>query len=216
MRIGMIGGTGKEGLGLALRWAKAGHHVAIGSRNAERAKERAAEIARVVPGSVVAGGGNAWAITEAEVVLLSVPYAAHDATLREHRAQLEGKIVIDITVPLRPPRVTEVHLPEGQSAALEAQAILGPGVKVVAALHHVSSVHLADPEHAIECDVLVCANDEAARALSITLLGDLGVRAFDAGSLKNAIALEALTPVLIHLNKRYKTAGTGLRITGLG
>jgi NADPH-dependent F420 reductase len=216
MRIGMIGGTGKEGLGLAMRWAKAGHHVAIGSRDPERAKERAAEIAQLVPGSLVAGGGNAWAIVEAEVVLLSVPYGAHDATLREHRAQLDGKIVIDITVPLKPPKVAEVHLPEGQSAALEAQAILGPGAKVVAALHHVSSGHLADPEHAIDCDVLVCANDEAARALAITLIGDLGVRAFDAGSLKNAVALEALTPVLIHLNKRYKTSGTGLRITGLG
>jgi NADPH-dependent F420 reductase len=215
MRIGVIGGTGREGRGLALRWARAGHHVAIGSRDAGRARERATEIAAMAPRGTVGGGGNAWAIAEAEVVLLSVPYDAHDATLREHRAGLEGRIVIDITVPLKPPRVSEVHLPPGQSAALEAQAILGPGAKVVAALHHVSAAHLAEPEHAIDCDVLVCADDEGARALAIGLLADLGLRAFDAGSLRNAVALEALTPVLIHMNKRYKVKSAGLRITGV-
>ncbi len=111
--------------------------------------------------------------------------------------------------------MSEVHLPPGQSAALEAQTILGPGVKVVAALHHVSAALLAEPDHPIDCDVLVCSNDEAARTLVVGLVGDLGLRALDAGSLRNAIALEALTSVLIHLNKRYKSKGTGVRITGL-
>jgi NADPH-dependent F420 reductase len=227
MRIGVIGGTGREGRGLALRWARAGHHVTIGSRDAERARERAAEIAPIVRaaaraggnggngGGTIEGGDNGSAIAEAEVVLLSVPYDAHDATLREHRAALEGRILIDITVPLKPPRVSEVNLPLGQSAALEAQAILGPGVKVVAALHHVSAAHLEEPDHVIECDVLVCSNDEGARTLTIELVKDLGLRGFDAGSLRNAVALESLTPVLIHLNKRYKVKSAGLRITGI-
>jgi len=215
MRIGVIGGTGREGRGLALRWARAGHHVALGSRDAERAKERAAEIAALAPRGVVVGGDNAWAIADAEVVLLSVPYDAHDATLREHRAALEGRVLIDITVPLKPPRVHEVHLPQGHSAAMEAQVILGGGVKVVAALHHVSAAHLAEPDHEIDCDVLVCANDEGARVLAIGLLVALGLRGFDAGPLKNAVALEALTPVLLHLNKRYKSKSAGIRITGV-
>jgi NADPH-dependent F420 reductase len=215
MRIGIVGGTGSEGRGLAVRWARAGHHVAIGSRDAEKARARAAEIAALLPEATIAGGDNAWAIAEAEVVLLSVPYAAHEPTLQEHKAQLEGRVVIDITVPLKPPRVSEVSLPPGQSAALEAQAILGPGVRVVAALHHVSAAHLSDLDHTIDCDVLVCSNDEPARALTIALMVDLGLRAFDAGSLKNAVALEALTPVLIHINKKYKVKSSGLRITGI-
>jgi NADPH-dependent F420 reductase len=122
---------------------------------------------------------------------------------------------VDITVPLKPPKVRRVHLPEGRAAALEAQAILGPGTKVVAALHHVSSVHLADPAHAIECDVLVCSDDEDAKRAVLGLIGDLGLRALDAGPLENAIALESLTPVLLHLNKTYGSAGTGIRFTGL-
>ena len=215
MRIGVIGGTGREGRGLALRWAKAGHHVAIGSRDAERAKEKAAELAAIVGASNIAGGDNAWAARESEVVLLSVPYSAHNETLRGLVAALDGRILIDITVPLQPPKVDRVHLPIGNSAAMEAQAILGPTVKVVAALHHVSSTHLSDPDHAIECDVLVCGNDLAARDTVISLIGDLGARGLDAGVLQNAVALESLTPVLIHMNKRYKSAGTGLKITGL-
>lgn len=215
MRVGVIGGTGKEGRGLALRWARAGHSVAIGSRDADRARERAAELSALAGGAVIVGGDNAWAVGEAEVAILCVPYAAHASTLRALAPHLDGRVLIDITVPLNPPRVREVHLPPGHSAAMEAQVILGPGARVVAALHHVSSVHLADPDHPIECDVLVCSDDEAATALAIALITDLGVRALDAGALRNAVALEALTPVLLHLNKRYKSVGLGLRIAGL-
>jgi 8-hydroxy-5-deazaflavin:NADPH oxidoreductase len=146
--------------------------------------------------------------------VLTVPYAAHAATLESVRAPLAGKLLVDITVPLQPPKVTQVHLPQGTSAALEAQALLDPTTRVVATLHHVSSAHLGDPAHAIDCDVLVCGDDEAARKIVIDLLGDLGLRGLDAGLLRNAVALEALTPVLLHLNRRYKT-NTGLRITGL-
>jgi 8-hydroxy-5-deazaflavin:NADPH oxidoreductase len=213
MRIGIIGGTGREGRGLAARWAKAGHQVALGSRDEARARERAAELSS--PGNVVEGGSNEWAVSQADAVVLCVPYAAHAETLRALAPHLAGRVLIDITVPLRPPKVHEVHLPEGQAAALEAQAIVGPGTPVVAALHHVSSVHLGDPAHAVDCDVLVCADDARAMELTLGLVTELGVRAFDAGPLRNAVALESLTPVLLHLGKRYKSPGLGLRITGL-
>jgi NADPH-dependent F420 reductase len=214
MRIAVLGGTGKEGRGLALRWAKAGHDVVLGSREADRARAKAEELSSL-SGKTVRGSDNASAAAGAEVVLLSVPYAGHAALLSELRSVLQGRIVIDITVPLQPPRVREVHLPAGQAAALEAQALLGPGVRVVAALHHVSSIHLGDLDHALEGDVLVCSDDEAARALVVELVGDLGMRALDAGPLRNAIALESLTPVLLHINKKYKVEGTAIRFVGV-
>ncbi len=108
-----------------------------------------------------------------------------------------------------------MHLPPGRAAALEAAALLGPETRVVTALHHVSSVHLADPQHAIECDVLVCSDDDGAKRTVLDLVSDLGLRGLDAGPLENAIALESLTPVLLHLNKIYKSPGTGIRFTGL-
>jgi NADPH-dependent F420 reductase len=213
MRIGIVGGTGREGRGLAARWAKAGHQVALGSRDEARARERAAELAAA--GAVIEGGSNEWAVSAADVVVLCVPYPAHADTLRALAPLLAGRVLIDITVPLRPPKVHEVHLPEGQAAALEAQAIVGPGTPVVAALHHVSSAHLGDPAHAVDCDVLVCTDDARAMELTLGLVAELGVRALDAGPLRNAVALESLTPVLLHLGKRYKSPGLGLRITGL-
>ncbi len=218
MRIGIVGGTGREGRGLALRWAKAGHQVALGSRDEARARERATELAAELGApyaGTILGGSNEWAVSEAAAVVLSVPYAAHAETVRALAPHLAGRVVIDISVPLRPPKVHEVHLPDGQAAALEAQAILGPGTPVAAALHHVSSAHLGDPEHGVDCDVLVCSDDPAALALTLGLVEQLGVRAFDAGPLRNAVALESLTPVLLHLGKRYKSPGLGLRITGL-
>ena len=214
MRIGIVGGTGREGRGLALRWAKAGHQVALGSRDEDRARARAEELQKIA-GGVIEGGSNEWAVSAADAVVLSVPYAAHGETLRALLPHLAGRVVIDISVPLRPPKVHEVHLPEGQAAALEAQAILGGSAKVVAALHHVSSAHLGEPDHVVDCDVLVCSDDPAALTLTLGLVEQLGVRAFDAGPLRNAIALESLTPVLLHLGKRYKSAGLGIRITGL-
>jgi NADPH-dependent F420 reductase len=214
MRIAVLGGTGKEGRGLALRWAKAGHDVALGSRDADRARAKAQELSALA-GRPVTGTDNASAAAGAEVVLLSVPYSGHAALLTELRGVLEGRVVIDITVPLQPPRVREVHLPAGQAAALEAQALLGDRVRVVAALHHVSSVHLGNLDHALEGDVMVCSDDEAARATVMGLVGDLGMRAIDAGVLRNAIALESLTPVLLHINKKYKVEGAAIRFVGV-
>ncbi|MFO0580562.1 MAG: NADPH-dependent F420 reductase [Polyangia bacterium] len=235
MRVTVIGGTGKEGRGLAARWAAAGHEVVLGSRDGARAAAVAEELAGLIgqaqkgtKGTMGPGGGgsgvslrgaeNAAALEGADVVLLSVPYSAHKETLRGLQAELlrrEGRILIDITVPLRPPQVAQVHLPEGQSAALEAQELLGPAVKVVAALHHVSSTHLLDLDKHIDCDVLVCGDDAAAKSTVIQLVKDLGLRGLDAGALRNAIALESLTPVLLALNKRYKSSGAGIRFTNI-
>ncbi|MCC6215514.1 MAG: NADPH-dependent F420 reductase [Polyangiaceae bacterium] len=213
MEIGIIGGTGREGRGLAIRWARAGHSVRIGSRDAERARAKAEELSALA-GVTVAGGSNAWAIEGAPVALLSVPYAAHAETLRDLAPRLAGKVLIDITVPLVPPAVRRVHLPAGGAAALEAQALLGESVRVVATLHHVSSAHLGELDAHLEGDVLACSNDAAALELCLGLVTDLGVRGLDAGPLANAVALESLTPVLLHLNKRYG-GGSGIRVTGI-
>jgi 8-hydroxy-5-deazaflavin:NADPH oxidoreductase len=213
MRIAVVGGTGKEGRGMALRWARAGHSVFIGSRDAERAREAAAELSAQA-GSHIQGGENTEAVAASELVVLSVPYSAHASTLGALKAALAGRVLIDITVPLQPPKVTHVNLPAGQSAALEAQAILGAETPVVAALHHVSAVHLRDLDHAIECDVLACSDDKPALERALALIRDLGVRAVDAGPLRNAIALESLTPVLLHINRTLK-GSAGIRLTGV-
>jgi NADPH-dependent F420 reductase len=194
VRIGVLGGTGKEGRGLAMRWTRAGHQIVVGSRDPAR-------------------GVNA-AAADCDVVVVSVPYAGQADTLRELAPRLEGKVVIDLVVPLAPPAVTRVWLPPGGAAALEAQELL-PGARVVGAFHHVSSVHLLEPEHAMHGDVLVCGDDAAAKATTIALVADLGMRGLDAGPLANAVALEAMTPVLIHMNKTYKKTGLALAIAGL-
>ncbi len=213
--IAVLGGTGKEGSGLAMRWAMKGYQVIIGSRDAERAAAHAAEMNAKLGGNKVVGMGNPDAATKADLVVLSVPYTAHQATLEGVKEQLVGKILVDITVPLQPPKVRTVHLPEGKSAALEAQALLGEGVKVVAAFQNVSAEQLADPDHVVDCDVLVCGNDAEAKAAVIKLVEATGMKGVDAGSLTNAIAVEALTPVLLWINKSYGIKGSGIRITGI-
>jgi NADPH-dependent F420 reductase len=214
MKLAVVGGTGKAGLGLCLRWAKAGHQVSMGSRDAARAQQLAEELART-HGLSLTGAENREACREAELVVLSVPYAAQAATLRELASVVEGKVVLVLTVPLVPPRVREVQLPEGGSAAQEAAALLGGTARVVAGLHHVSGSHLADLTHILDCDVLLCGDEPAAKQQAGALIEELGVRALDAGPLCNAVALESLTPVLLYLNRRYKGAGAGIRITGI-
>jgi NADPH-dependent F420 reductase len=213
MRLGIVGGTGKLGSGLAQRWARAGHTIALGSRDAAKARAHAAELS--AKGFAVLGGDNAWAAGEGEVVVLTVPYEAHGDTIRAIAQAVAGKVLIDVTVPLKPPKVSRVHLPAGQAAALEAQAMVGASTPVVAALHHVSATHVADLAHAIECDALVAGDDARAKGVAIGLMRDLGMRGLDAGPLVNAIALESLTPVLIHLNRTYKSRGAGIVFTDL-
>ncbi|HET8939489.1 MAG TPA: NADPH-dependent F420 reductase [Polyangiales bacterium] len=213
MRIAVVGGTGKEGRGMALRWARAGHSVYIGSRDAARAKEAATELSAEA-GCNIQGGENTAAVEASELVVLSVPYSAHAGTLGGLKTALAGRVLIDITVPLQPPKVSQVNLPAGQAAALEAQAIVGAETPVVAALHHVSAVHLRDLDHAIECDVLACSDNKPALEQALALIRDLGVRAIDAGPLRNAIALESLTPVLLHINRTLK-GSAGIKLTGV-
>ncbi len=212
MQVAIVGGTGKEGRGLAVRLARAGHDVVIGSRDAQRAAARADEL-NAAHGVALRGDANGPACAGAQVVVLSVPYSAHRATLEGLRHPLIGKILVDITVPLKPPKVRSVHLPHGQAAALEAQALL-PDTQVCATLHHVGAHHLSDVDHPLDCDVLVCGHKDV-RGQIVALLGDAGLRALDAGPLRNAIALESLTPVLLYLNKKYGSPGAGIRITGL-
>lgn len=215
MKVAILGGTGKEGTGLALRWAINGYHVIIGSRDAERAKAKTKELNEMLGGEYLDGTDNASAAEQADIVVLSVPYSAHKKTLEAVKAQVEGKVLVDLTVPLQPPKVKVVHLPEGQSAALEAQAFLGESTKVIAAFQNVSAVKLKDIDLAVDCDVLVCGDDLEAKQSVIKLVEATGMRGIDAGPLVNAIAVESLTPVLLHINSTYGVKGAGIRITGI-
>ncbi len=214
--IAVLGGTGKEGRGLALRWAAKGHDVVIGSRSAERAQAAAVEIReRAGANARVRGADNIAAAQAASVVVLAVPFSAQVATAEEVAQQLAGKILIDVTVPLAPPKVDRVQLPPCGSAVQALQSHLGAQVKVVSAFQNVSAGHLWDLDHTVDCDVLVCGDDADAREAVVRLAEDAGMRAWHAGVLANSAAAEALTSVLIAINKRYKIAGSGLRITGV-
>jgi NADPH-dependent F420 reductase len=213
--IAVIGGTGKEGSGLAKRWANSGYRVIIGSRDADRAQQRADELNTEMGGTYLQGADNLSAAQEANLVVISVPYDAHRSTLESLWEAVQGKVVIDVTVPTVPPNIRVVHVPEGKAASLEAQAILGPDVKVVAAFQNVSATHLKDPSHAMDCDVLVCSDDEDAKIQAIRLAEAAEMRGLDAGPLANAVAVESMTPVLMWINKRYKVKGSGIVITGI-
>jgi NADPH-dependent F420 reductase len=211
--IAILGGTGAQGSGLALRLAKAGHAVTIGSRDAAKARTAAAE-ASARTGKTIAGADNRAAAAAAEIVILAVPYAVERATVEDVLAELSGKILVDATVPLVPPKVSQVQLPEGQSAVAAIQALTGKAVRVVSAFQNVSAQHLSDLDHAIDCDVLVCGDDQAACDIVIGLCADIGLRGLYAGPIRNSAAAEALTSVLITINRRYKVpGGAGIRIT---
>jgi NADPH-dependent F420 reductase len=215
LTIAVVGGTGKEGSGLAMRWALNGYPVIIGSRDANRAIERAGELNTQLGVDLLTGNDNAQAVEEANLVVLSVPYDAHRATLESLKDQLQGKILVDIAVPLEPPNIRSVFIPPSKSAALEAREILGDGVRIVGAFHNVSAAKLKDPTSHIDCDVLVCGDDAEAKADVVRLVEAAGMRGIDAGPLVNSIAAEALTPVLLYINKAYGVKGAGIRITGV-
>ena len=216
LTIAVLGGTGKEGGGLALRWAHKGHRVVIGSRTADRAEEAAAAIRETLGSDAqVSGMANPDAAAAADLVVLSVPYAAQQATVQDVAAQLQGKILIDVTVPLVPPKVSRVQLPEGGSAVEAVQKLLGEGVKVVSAFQNISAHHLANLDEEMDCDVLVCSDDPEAADKVVALSQEIGLTAWNAGPLANSAVAEALTSVLIALNRRYKVPGAGIRITGV-
>lgn len=213
--LAILGGTGNEGPGLALRWAGAGHRVIIGSRVAEKAQKVAAELNAALGAPLIEGLTNAEAARQCDIAVLTVPYEAQNPLLESLQAELEGKILINVTVPLKPPKVSQVYLPPEGSASEQAQRLLGPGVRVVAAFQNVGAHNLEDPDHPVPCDVLVCGDDKEAKAVAIQLAAALGTRGLDAGPLANATIVEGLTAVLIGINKRYKISGAGIRVTGL-
>ena len=210
--IAVVGGTGKLGAALARRWAKAGLKVMIGSRDGARALEAAAQLTREC-GVPVRGGSNLEAATEGGLIVVTVPYAAHAATLQEIRSATAGKVVVDTTVPLVPPKVMRVQLPKEGSAAVAAQQLLGEAATVVGAFHNVAAHKLAT-DALIDCDVLVFGDSREARAQVVALAKSAGLRGLHGGALANSAAAEALTSVLIFINKNYAVDGAGVRITG--
>lgn len=210
--IGVIGGTGDLGSALAVRWARAGHTVIIGSRSADKAIAAARDLS--ASGQVkLEGASNSDAAARASIVVVTVPWAAQEGTLAEIRAAAQGKIVVDTTVPLVPPKVMRVQLPSDGCAALRAQKLLGEGVRLVSGFHNVAAHKLATREE-IECDVLVFGDQKEAREPVVALAKAAGLRGLHGGALANSAAAEALTSVLIFLNKTYSVDGAGIRITG--
>ena len=217
-RIAILGGTGALGTGLVRRWTQAGHAVIIGSRTLEKAEAALAELKQVMAewGATkldVAAMENLDAARAADIVVLTVPFAHQKSTLEHVRPALDGKILVDVTVPLMPPKVGTVQLPPEGSAGMAAQQLLGETVKVVSAFQNVAAHHLQEG-HGIECDVLVCGNDKDARAEVIGLVEACGMRGFHAGPIANSAAAEALTSVIININRAFK-CHAGIRITGL-
>lgn len=213
--IAVLGGAGKEGGGLALRWAHAGHKVIIGSRDAARAQEAATAINEKIGNGNASGTTNLEAAQQADIVVLAVPFSAQRATVESVAEALQGKILIDVTVPLVPPKVSRVQLPEGGSAVEAIQKLLGDGVKVVSAFQNISAHHLTHLDETIDCDVLVCADDAETADYVVGLAKEIGLGAWNAGVLANSVVSEALTSVLIALNRRYKVPDAGIRITGI-
>lgn len=210
--IAVIGGSGNLGAALARRWAKAGRRVVIGSRDAAKASAAAAQLAAELKVEV-GGASNLEAAQRADVVVVAVPFASQLQVLEEIRAGLAGKVVIDTTVPLVPPKVMRVQLPAEGSAAQRAQALLGAEVRLVSAFHNVAAHKLATDED-VQCDVLVFGDDKGARAVAVELAQQAGLRGLHAGALANSAAAEALTSILIFMNKTYRVDGAGIRITG--
>ena len=216
--LAILGGTGDLGTGLARRWAQAGYQVIIGSRTLEKAEAAVNDLREVMAERGVAevtvqAMENLAAAEAANIVTLTVPFAHQVSTLELVKPVLQGKILIDVTVPLVPPRVARVQLPEQGSAGQIAQEILGEDVAVVSAFQNVAAAHLQEGR-GVDCDVLVCGNKKAAREEVIKLVEAAGMRGFHAGMINNAAAAEALTSVLITINKQYD-CHAGITITGL-
>ena len=237
--IAVLGGTGSEGWGLALRWAVAGYPVIIGSRAADRAAEAAAAVeqaandhiapsaldfdraelarrmARPVAETIsVRGMANIDAVAACHIAVLTVPFSAQRSSVEDVRDALKGKILVDVTVPLVPPKVLRVQLPDAGSAVASIQELLGEECRVVSAFQNIAAAHLKDLDHDIDCDVLVCGDSKAARADIIKLAADAGMRAWHGGPIANSAVAEALTSVLLFINRNYGIDGSGFQITG--
>ncbi len=216
--LAILGGTGDLGTGLARRWAQVGYEVIIGSRTQEKAEAAVADLREVMAERGVAeisvrAMENLAAARAADIVTLTVPFSHQASTLELVKEALHGKILIDVTVPLVPPKVARVQLPPQGSAGQIAQELLGEEVYVVSAFQNVAAAHLQEGR-GLECDVLVTGNKKVAREAVITLVEAAGMRGFHAGMINNAAAAEALTSVLITINKQYG-CHAGIKISGL-
>lgn len=210
--IGVVGGTGNLGEALARRWIKAGHTVHIGSRKAEKAIETAKALSSETDREVGAGS-NSEVAARADLIVITVPFAAQAGTLDDIREHVKGKIVVDTTVPLVPPKVMRVQMPSEGCAALKAQSILGDDVRLVSAFHNVAAHRLATDDD-ILCDIMVFGDEKAAREEVVALANDAGLRGIHAGALANSVTAEALTSILIFVNKTYAVDGAGIQFTG--
>ncbi len=214
LSIAILGGTGKEGKGLAYRWARAGYRVLIGSRSQEKAAGAARELLeKLQEKASIVGMTNEQAAGSADIVVLTVPYEAHRATLDSVKSALRGKLLIDVTVPLVPPKVFKVQMPPAGSAAQEAREILGPEAEVASAFQNISHEHLLN-DRPVDCDVLVAGTSKSAREETLKLVRAAGLTGWDAGPIENSVVIEGLTSVLIGINKKYGSTSAGIRITG--
>jgi NADPH-dependent F420 reductase len=211
--IAILGGTGDLGTGLAIRWAKAGHKIIIGSRTLEKAQTAVANLHKISPDTEANAMENADAAAAGEIVVLTVPAEHQLATLGSVKSSLSGKILIDVTVPLVPPKVGTVQLPPEGSAGKRAQDLLGDEVMVVTAFQNIAA-HLLQTDVHIECDVLVAGNKKAAREKVIELASQAGMNGFHAGPIENSAAAEALTSILIQINRRHDISHSGIKIVG--
>lgn len=211
--VAVIGGTGALGSGLARRWAAAGYAVILGSRTKAKAAEAAAKLPVAAGGPQPTGATNIEAAAQADVVVVTVPFASQAEILAEIKSHIGAKLVVDTTVPLMPPKVARVQLPPAGSAAQTAQKLLGEGTRLVSAFHNVAA-HKLQTDAAIDCDVLVFGDEPKDREVVIALAKAAGLRGIHAGPLANSAAAEAMTSVLIGINKSYKVDGAGIRITG--
>ena len=213
--IAILGGTGKEGKGLAYRWARAGYKILIGSRTSEKAVRAAEEVRIMLDGKTsVEGLRNDQAALDADIIVLTVPYTAHRSTLESVKESVQGKLFIDVTVPIVPPKVSTVQMPEAGSAAQETRQILGDNVKVCTAFQNISHELLLG-DNDVECDVLVTGTSKEARTETIELVSAAGMSAWDAGPIENSVVVEGLTSVLIGINRKYGATHAGIRITGI-
>jgi NADPH-dependent F420 reductase len=213
--IAVLGGTGKEGKGLAYKWGKAGYEVIIGSRDPLKAAETANNLKTMLPkGANISGSSNEDAARKCQIAVLTIPYSAHKVTINSLKNLLCDKLVIDVTVPLSPPKITRVQMPSAGSAAQEAYEILGENAMLAAAFQNISYENLMNDEES-NCDVLVTGTNKEARNITLQLVKDAGFIGWDAGPIENSVVLEGLTSVLIGLNRQYKTTHAGIRITGV-
>jgi NADPH-dependent F420 reductase len=212
--ISVIGGSGNLGKALAWRWARSGHPVIIGSRTQEKAEHVAAELNNKLGKEVISGLDNSSAANKSDIIMLTVPFSAHQTTLEDIKPSLNGQIIIDATVPLSPPRVNVVNLPATGSVALRTQDIVGEQARVVSAFHNISA-NLLIKDVEIHCDILVSSDDAEAKQSVLNLCEDVGCRGIDVGALANSVAAEAMTSLLIHINKTYKVGHAGLQISGI-